>query len=211
MTALKNFIVGFLVSFAGSIPLGYLNIIGYEIFAASGLQPLLLFLAGVVLIEAVVIYLTLAFAEKISENKALSRVIDIFTIFFLLVLAAAFYVQPEVSSTNEVRALPSASYFVVGIIMSALNFIQIPFWTGWNLYLVNSNLISIRGIWRYLYLFGTLAGTFSGMILLIMALSKLSENYMPKLLISNLVPLFFLLIAVYNIVKYYRKYYIKAH
>ncbi|HEU0137692.1 MAG TPA: hypothetical protein VFQ50_10420 [Flavobacterium sp.] len=210
MKSLKNFIVGLLVSFAGSIPLGYLNLIGYEIYSVSGSNALLSYIGGVILVEAIVIYATLAFAEKLAANKSLSKIIEIFTICFLLFLAVAFWIQPGVDGAADYsKSLPSHSFFVIGIILSGLNFIQIPFWTGWNLYLVNSGFISTNGKVRYLYLLGTLVGTFCGMMLLIKAISAVTKSVaVPELLISHLIPLVFLLLALYNLYRFYRKYHV---
>jgi hypothetical protein len=43
MKAIKNIFIGFLVSFIGSIPLGYLNVIGFEIYSKLGVSNLILF------------------------------------------------------------------------------------------------------------------------------------------------------------------------
>ena len=69
MQKLKNSAVGFLVSFVGSIPLGYLNLIGYQIFASGGLKNTLFYLFGVVIVEGLVIYLTLKFATILTSKK----------------------------------------------------------------------------------------------------------------------------------------------
>jgi len=73
MKALKNVVVGFLVSFIGSIPLGYLNIIGFEIYAKVHLQDLIGYLLGVVIVEAIVIYCTLVFANRLANNIKLIK------------------------------------------------------------------------------------------------------------------------------------------
>jgi hypothetical protein len=64
MQILKNIFVGFLVSFIGSIPLGYLNIVGYEVYKSFGLNETIFYLHGVISIEFFVIYFTLIFANK---------------------------------------------------------------------------------------------------------------------------------------------------
>ena len=56
MQNLKNIFVGFLVSFIGSIPLGYLNVVGFQVYEKSGLSPTVLYLLGVIIIEFFVIY-----------------------------------------------------------------------------------------------------------------------------------------------------------
>ncbi len=83
----KNLLVGFFVSFIGLIPLGYLNIVGYHIYNDRGIFSLIWYLLGVIVIEAFVIYITLLFAEKLSEKKKLIRYIELFSIFFMLLLA----------------------------------------------------------------------------------------------------------------------------
>jgi threonine/homoserine/homoserine lactone efflux protein len=69
MKSLQNIVVGFVVSFLGSIPLGYLNVVGYQVYAKSGMRELLLFLLGVILVEAIVIYLTVIFTQQILRKQ----------------------------------------------------------------------------------------------------------------------------------------------
>lgn len=211
MKALKNIFVGFLVSFVGSIPLGYLNIIGFEIYSKSGLTALIDYLAGVIIIEGIVIYLTLAFANQLSQNKKLIKYIEIFSIFFMLLLAYSFYFQGDADGEGESGLTKYINYssFVIGIIFSSLNFIQIPFWLGWNLYLVNGNYISLQKNIRLLYVFGTLIGTFFGMLCLVLFLNMVDQkaDRVSGYVIARIIPLFFLGLAVYQTYKFYGKYY----
>lgn len=78
MTVLKNICVGFLVSFIGSIPLGYLNVIGFEIFSKLGINSLVYFLLGVIFVEMFVIYFILLFVKQLVNNKKLMKAIDFF-------------------------------------------------------------------------------------------------------------------------------------
>jgi hypothetical protein len=47
----KKILVGFSVRFIGLNPLGYLNIVGFEIYSAFGVEDLLLYLLGVICVE----------------------------------------------------------------------------------------------------------------------------------------------------------------
>jgi len=211
MKVLKNILVGFLVSFIGSIPLGYLNIIGFEIYSKSGFNELIRYLFGVIIIEGIVIYLTLAFANQLARNQKLIKYIEIFSILFMLLLAASFYFQGETDGSGESGLTKYISYssFAIGIIFSSLNFIQIPFWLGWNLYLVNSNYISVEKNIRLLYVLGTLIGTFFGMLSLVLFLNLVDQRMdrVSGYVISRIIPLFFLGMAVFQSFKFYRKYY----
>ena len=85
MVNLKNVGVGFLVSFIGSIPLGYLNVIGFDIYNSTGIRSTLLYLLGVICIECCVIFLTLVFANTLHKKEKLLKFIEGFSILFLFV------------------------------------------------------------------------------------------------------------------------------
>ena len=208
MKALKNIIVGFLVSFVGSIPLGYLNIIGFEIYSKSGIYSLIPYLAGVVCVEVLVIYFTLIFAKKILENKKILKWIEIFSIVFLLVLACTFFFRNENNNGNLLLKYISYSPFFIGIILSSLNFIQIPFWIGWNLYLVNEKYIDLDNKLKFIYITGTLFGTFFGMLTFVLFLNYVNANLDDnKFSISDFIPLLFLGMALFQMFKFWKKYY----
>lgn len=208
MKALKNIIVGFLVSFIGSIPLGYLNLVGFEIYVKSGISGLIPYLIGVVCIEVAVIYFTLIFAKKILQNKKILQWIEIFSILFLLILACTFFVKNVKSNQNLLVKYIQYSPFFIGIILSSLNFIQIPFWIGWNLYLINEKYIDIYKFLKFIYIIGTLFGTFFGMLCFVLFLNFVNGNVdNNKFSISNFIPVFFLGMAVFQMFKFWRKYY----
>ena len=207
MQNIKNIFVGFLVSFVGSIPLGYLNLIGFEIYSKKGFSNTIEYLLGVVFVEGIVIFLTLEFANFLTNQKKWMKRIDIFTIVFLLVLSSSFFLKSDASKTSSIYiAYPS---FVTGLILSSLNFIQIPFWTGWNLYLINNSYLVIGKISKFFYLTGTLLGTFFGMLFLILGLNYFSKNnsFINQTLISKGIPVVFFALAIFQIIQFYRKYY----
>jgi hypothetical protein len=207
---LKNIVVGFLVSFIGSVPLGYLNVIGFDIYTQKGISATIHYLLGVILIELLVIYLTLIFAKRLADNKKLTQFIEGFSIIFMLVLATVFYVGS--SPTNHNRTVFSNIqhfYFLSGILFSGFNFIQIPFWTGWNLWLLNGKHIEISGVRKYGYLLGTIVGTFCGMLSLIVSLYYFSANidFLSKYLMKIIIPTVFLGLGMFQLFKFFRKYY----
>lgn len=210
MKLLKNVLVGFLVSFIGSLPLGYLNVIGFEVYQKSGLTALLYYLLGVVVIEAIVIYCTLYFAKKLMKNKKLLQFIELFSVVFLLVLAYVFYSQSKAGAAEEglLDAYLDYHSFGVGVISSSLNFMQIPFWLAWNLYVINNGYIKTGKKKNLLYLLGTLIGSFSGILTIVMILNYASEgtSVFSEYLLSHIIPLFFVVMAIYQGFKYYKKY-----
>lgn len=210
MINFKNLVVGFLVSFVGSIPLGYLNVVGYKIYAQQGFLSTIWFLMGVVFIEFFVIYFTLVFANLLAENKKLTKIIEGFAIVFMFVLAYVFYASAsKAADDNGFLSFGSWGTFLSGVFLSAINFVQLPFWTGWNLYLLNGNYIQITKSRKYYYILGTLLGTFGGMLTLILSLGYLTSqtDFLEKYLLKAIIPLVFVGLGVFQSLKFYRKYY----
>lgn len=211
MKALKNIFVGFLVSFIGSIPLGYLNVVGFEIYSKLGMNSLIFFLLGVIFVEMFVIYFTLIFAKQLVNNKKLMKIIDFFAVFFLLILGYSFYAHSNQTIEQQGILEKYAMYspFLIGVFLNGVNFLQLPFWTGWNLYLMNGNYISIVNKLKQYYIAGTLIGTFLGMLTLVLILNTLSQNTtgFSKYVMPVIIPSFFVVMALVQMGKVYKKYY----
>ena len=211
MIKIKNIFVGFLISFIGSIPLGYLNVVGFEVYKKYGLNDTLFYLLGVIIIEFIVIYGTLIFANQLIANKKLLKFIEIFSIIFMFLLAYIFYSSASKTTTDQsvLEKYVDYSPFVVGLILSCLNFIQIPFWTSWNLYLLNGNYIEISKTKKYFYVFGTIIGTFSGMLVLILSLNYVTQetDFLSKYLMKFIIPFVFAGLGIFQSYKFYKKYY----
>jgi threonine/homoserine/homoserine lactone efflux protein len=209
MQNLKNIGVGFLVSFLGSIPLGYLNVIGLDVYNSSGLRSTVFYLLGVICVEFCVIFLTLIFANKLNKSKKLLKFIEFFSVVFMFVLAYVFYSSANSDSERTFFSDNGQNFFAAGILYSCLNFIQIPFWLSWNLYLLNNKYIEISNTRKYFYVFGTIAGTFVGMLALILSLHYFARNveFLSKYLMQIIIPLVFLGLGIFQGVKFYRKYY----
>lgn len=211
MKTLKNILVGFVVSFVGSIPLGYLNVIGFEIYNHAGLGSVIPYLLGVISVEVLVIYFTLIFAEQLVNSKKLLRFIEGFSVVFMFVLAYIFYdsaTKTAAQATVFEEYREQVPYFV-GLLLSALNFIQIPFWVGWNLYLLNGNWIKTDGSMKYFYVVGTLIGTFFGMLALILSLDFLTSqtDFFAKYLMRFIVPMVFVGLGVFQGIQFCRKHF----
>ncbi len=211
MKGFKNIFFGFIVSFLGSLPLGYLNIIGVEVFSKSGINSLVLYLLGVILIEAVVIYFTVIFSNQLAENKKILKFIDFFAVLFFLLLAYLFYAHSNQASdeSNYLEEYIHYSPFLIGMVLCGLNFLQIPFWLAWNLYLLNAKSISFDQNLKFYYVFGILVGTFFGMLSVIILMDSLSQKILDysKWIIPIVIPLFFVALTVYQGFKVYKKYF----
>lgn len=196
---LKNTAVGFAISFVGSIPLGYLNIIGLQYYEKGSLASTLLFLLGVVVIESVVIYSTARGAAKLTLRPHLKTKISIFSIIFLLLLA--YLARPTATQGTTTSTVPLLQYlhypFLTGIILSGLNVAQFPFWLSWNVYMLNEKYVNPQHNGLVWYTIGAVLGTFTGMLSLIIALHK-TVSY-TQFSFQKYIPFIFIGLAVWQV------------
>lgn len=214
MKHFKNFLAGLVVSFIGSIPLGYLNVIGCNIYMDDGSLHLLFYILGVIAIEGIVIAVTLSFAKWLIQQKNLIFWLELTTVLFLIFLAGNFYFATE--STTESNIVTHSGknisgIFIFGAVMSALNVVQLPFWAGWNIYLLDNGYIQEGKLSSSLYLIGALSGTMAAMIVLALVVSEASTITPPFLegKMHLLLPILFLSLAAVQVFKMVKKYWRK--
>ncbi len=211
MKIIQNIAVGFTVSFLGSLPVGFLNIVGLEVYSKLGLESLVWYILGVIFIEAFVAYYTLIFAHKLVQNKKLMKGIEIFGVFFLLLVAFIFYQKSSHTAHGEgyLDAYLQWPIFWVGLFLSSLNFLQVPFWLAWNLYFLNAKYISIHKRLKFYYVGATMVGVFFGMLFIIYFLDKISKQiaFLTEYLMPVIIPVFFVFMAVFQAYKVFKKYF----
>lgn len=199
---LKNILVGFAVSFIGSIPLGYLNLIGYQIYSTTNFNQLNLYLFGVLIVEAVVIYTTLKLSSKLALNLKWKNYISFFSFLFLLGIAILTYnsSSSETNSLDKYNTYLSHSAFISGLLLSLINIAQVPFWMSWNLYLTNEKYIISSGIKGLIYVLGTIIGTYFGMVAIIFSIEAAKDkNYISPTFFSKYIWVIFFALAIFQL------------
>jgi hypothetical protein len=185
-------------------------VVGFDVYNNAGVNSACLYLLGVVFIEFFVILITLLFANKLISNKKLLQFIEAFSVVFMFFLAILFYTNANNTNSSAILSQTTLSLhpLVLGILLSCLNFIQLPFWLSWNLFLLNAKHIEITNEFKYSYLFGTSIGTFSGMLTLILSLSFVTHqtDFLNKYLIQIILPLVFFSFGILQGFKFYKKY-----
>lgn len=164
MKYFKNIVAGFCVSFAGAIPFGYLNLIASKIFATNGGEALFAFVMGVVIIEMIIIYASLHAAQWFIAQKKFLTATKVFSVIFLAALSVWFFLKTSEGPTNEIPLI-AGNFFWAGLLLSAINFLQIPFWCGWSVVLLNKNRISTGSTNSLLFVTAAGAGTVAAMLL----------------------------------------------
>ena len=148
------------------------------------------------------------------NNKKLLQFIEGFSVFFMFLLAYIFYSSGNAKPTDQTTLEKYVDYspYVVGLLLSCFNFIQIPFWLGWNLYLLNAKYIEDTKARKFFYIFGTSIGTFTGMLALILSLDFVTNqtDFLAKYLLKLIIPFVFVGLGTLQGIKFYKKYWRKT-
>ena len=166
---LKIFLVGMLVSFLGSLPLGTLNIAAMQISVSDGIRAALLFSIGSLLAEIIYVRLSLVAMDWIRKQERILKILEWVTLGIVVALAAAsFYAALHPSQEKNVILSSNLPKVLLGFTMSALNPVQIPFWFGWSTVLFTKKVLLPRNDHYNVYIAGIGIGTFIGNLLFIL-------------------------------------------
>lgn len=181
---------GIAVSFLGALPLGTLNLTAFDIAATQSWQAAVWFAIAVVLVELFVVGLTLLGREQLQIGQRLANYLLPLGVILLLYLSiSSFQAAAHTSAVETKIALfpKIGSAFVLGLLLSTLNPLQVPFWITWNEVLLSKGILEkSRRLYRG-YLAGIGTGTLLGLGLFILAGKYIFSNYAGYSSITNLV------------------------
>lgn len=163
MGLLKVFFWGMMVSFLGSLPLGTLNVAAMQISVQESIKNALLFSLGSLLTEMIYVRISVVGINWIRKQKALLRWMEWITLAIVLALAAgSFIAATHEHHAKNVMLNNNMNRFLLGVLLSAITPMQIPFWFGWSTVLFTKNILKPRNSFYNLYIIGIGTGTFMG-------------------------------------------------
>jgi len=134
-----------------------------QISVSDGVIAAMLFSAGSLLVEIIYVRLSLVAMDWIRKQEKVLKALEWITLLIVTALAASsFYaaLHPSVEK-NFVLDSPLPK-FLLGVVMSALNPVQIPFWFGWSTVLFTKKVLLPRNDHYNIYIAGIGIGTFIG-------------------------------------------------
>src|SRR5215213_2724309 len=160
---LRIFFTGMFISFLGSLPLGTLNIAAMQIAISSGITNALFFSLGSLSAEVVYVRLSLVAMDWIRKQQKILKALEWVTFFIVLALAIASFYAALHHNIKENPILTSSLHpFLLGLMMSALNPVQIPFWFGWSTVLFTKKILLPENSHYNIYIIGIGLGTLLG-------------------------------------------------
>lgn len=160
---LRIALTGLLISFLGSLPLGTLNVAIMQISITDGMVPALWFGLGSLTAEVVYVRLSLIAMDWVRRQKKLFRFLEWITLAIVLALAiSSFYAALHPSVKKNIILSSTFHKYWLGLFMSALNPVQIPFWFGWSTVLFTKGILQPNSRQYNAYIAGIGVGTLLG-------------------------------------------------
>lgn len=164
MKLLRILATGLFISFLGTLPLGTLIVAAMQISVSDGIRPALYFALGVLLVEMAYVRLSLVAMDWVRKQKKLFRWLEWVTLLIIVALAITTFIAAAHPSGEGKNVILSSTMhrFLLGMTMSALNPMQIPFWFGWSTVLFTKKVLLPRNDHYNAYILGIGIGTFIG-------------------------------------------------
>ncbi len=158
------FFWGLLISFLGSLPLGTLNVAAMQIGIQESVQNAIWFSMGSLLVEMVYVRISLIGIDWVRKQQRLMKAMEWITLGIIVALAVGSFVAAFKSGgvAKNVLLNNNLHRFVLGMLMCAINPVQIPFWFGWSTVLFTKKILEPRPLYYNIYIIGIGVGTLLG-------------------------------------------------
>ncbi|MBS1752902.1 MAG: LysE family transporter [Ferruginibacter sp.] len=166
---LKVFCWGLVISFLGSLPLGTLNVAAMQIGIQESIKEAIYFSFGSLLVEMFYVRISLIGVDWIRKQERIMKLMEWLTLLIILALAAGSFwaAASKGDDAKNVFLQNNMHRFLLGMFMSAVNPVQIPFWFGWSTILFNKKILEPVKSQYNIYIVGIGLGTLMGNCLFI--------------------------------------------
>lgn len=164
MKFFKIFCWGLMISFLGSLPLGTLNVAAMQIGIQESIMDAVYFSLGSLLVEMIYVRISLVGIDWIRKQDKLMKAMEWLTLVIILALAVGSFMaatQDGAEAKNEFLK-NNMHRFLLGMLMSAINPVQIPFWFGWSTVLFTKKILEPVKSQYNSYIIGIGIGTLLG-------------------------------------------------
>jgi len=195
-----------MISALGTLPLGTLNVAAMQISLSEGLKNAVYFSLGTTLIEILYVRLSLVGMDFVRKQKTLLKWLDWVALLIVAALAVgSFYAASQPHQTKNAFLQNNMHRFLLGIVMSAINPVQIPFWFGWSTVLFTKKILLPKSSHYNIYIIGIGLGSLIGLCVFVfggrLVVDKLNAN---QSIVNYVIGGVFTLTAIIQLIKILR-------
>jgi len=171
MDVLLTALLGLLVSFLGQLPLGNLSITATQIGLEEGFKRAWMYSIGVAIVEMIYLRIALSGMNWVIAHHTFFTILNWMAIILFLTLGVVSLVSASKQTKDKKAVLLNneLNRFVLGVTMSGINPVQIPFWFTWSITLINAGLLMPNDLTYNMFTVGAGTGTIAGLAVYIHA------------------------------------------
>jgi threonine/homoserine/homoserine lactone efflux protein len=161
---IKVFLWGLVISFLGSLPLGTLNVAAMQIGIQESIREAIWFSFGSLLVEMIYVRISLVGIDWVRKQARLMKWMEWITLAIIVALAIGSFIAAAKGggNTKNIMLNNHLHRFLLGMLMCAINPVQIPFWFGWSTVLFTKNILQPVQSQYNVYIIGIGIGTLMG-------------------------------------------------
>ncbi len=203
MALVKVFFWGMIISFLGTLPLSTLNVTAMQISLQESISDAMYFSLGTLVAEMILVRIALEGINWVRRQKIVFKWFEWITLIIIVAFAVgSFIAASKHNGSKNVMLNNTMNRFCLGMMMSALTPMHIPFWFGWSTVLFTKNILKASNIYYNFYVIAIGLGTFLANCIFIfggkLIVTKLNAN---QSILNWVLGVIFALTAVIQLVK----------
>jgi len=177
MPLAKVFFWGMIVSFLGTLPLGTLNVAAMQISVQESIADAIYFSIGSLLTEMAYVRISLVGINWVRKQKILFKWMEWIALAIVVALAVgSFIAAKQDNHAKNVMLDNNMNRFLLGLMLSAISPMQVPFWFGWSTVLFQKNILQPKNSFYNFYIVGIGLGTLFGNCVFIFGGKLIAQN-----------------------------------
>ena len=160
MNYILSFIIGFLAAFIGLLAPSMLNMTAARTSIEKGKKAGIQFAAGAASVVFIQGFIAVTFAKYFVANPEIITNLKTTAIFVLLGLSIFFFIQAR-KKFKTIGNKKKGSSFIIGLGMSSLNMLAIPFFLTMATLAESKGWMTIEQPYTTIYVIGAVLGSFS--------------------------------------------------
>ena len=162
MTLLIPFFTGMVAAIVGVLPPGLINMTVAKVRLTDGLKRAMVFALGALVVIAIQTYVSVLFARYISQHHEVVTTLRKIGLILFAVLSCYFFFfasKPDLSD-RRIQLKSKRSRFFMGMLISGLNLLPIPYYVVISLSLASSGHFDFSIAQEISLVIGVLTGSF---------------------------------------------------
>ena len=162
---IQVFFSALLISFLGQLPFGNMNLTATQLAVQEGYKQAWKYALGIVLIEMIYLRLALTAMDWIVEHKLVFNIMGwlTFVVFLALGIFSLIMARRQTGEKKGLLLNNKLDRFLLGVSISAINPVQIPFWFIWSTQLIQGKVLHTTFLDFNLFTAGAGIGSVTGL------------------------------------------------